>query len=1064
MYRVDTSHVRRRDKSKAKGSGNKCVVHPEHEEKCACDDEKSFYDEAMFNDDDSKTMIDHEDGDSGSSNEETGSSCSSFDYHGGSALAPSLTRNKFDSPALRGPVTRRGDVHLDLTKIHATGEDAFYSPFTKQTEAAVTRTRFSEPILKSARSRMSSLLFGRLVGSCDADNCNKNCDGKAETFGVEKLTRQSGDFSENCEGSYSSDDQPNKTACQRCSECMSNHRSNLPQRSDSPLFVSSVNLDIVSPATSSSGSFIIDKSCNEHRVCHQCTPHSYEVQVPYYKIEYRRSGQDASSHEDETDITSCNEISDVFQEDINDRNTQCESCNERISFVNEYEISTLGDGNIAENKPTWDLKISDQIRSVIEFEETMNPLCECCEKDISSCNGHKYLSPDNSREDEFVVKNICDTKSSESNETQMIEAKISSSCALESKFNVQNCCCCDEDFSNDEEISGYENQCSSCPGHADDTEIPPFESGDTRRCSSDVTNVTDKCYSGSTNPQTHVSPSSKKCNVERISMFEESLPIPLSMYENYDSLLCYRSSDIEENLDRQRISEKCPSSFEPFDGGTSDFVPESSAILVPDSSSLDVCDGSSNFDAKSSSSQETCAAVDDFPMNSISLCAIPNIRPASPFRDSIPIPMSPQSLRRPPSPFCDNISISPEDPYLTDFPFDARPPSPFCDGNSASPDSEGDNALLVKKERNTFRDRNSASPELETDRVTCHYDMRPVTPLSPIRPVYEDGQGHSISVCDIAYTAAVGQSEHGTYAVDKQNEDFIERDPQMNNFFDHSLENVTDEFSASLDDNESSRQTSLDNIISDGKIFNRELSSHNKQVYKSSPDEYIACHSTGNEANDADITQTSRIPLEEDAVHTKPSNSSVNEFDCSVSLGTEEPYSDACIRNSFSSQISFARKHSVTKSCDPIAPFNRSFDTVPYAKEIHEIPFVTELQLEEEQFHSPDSPLPCKHNVQHQLCTCSVRSSDSGLADIAPASLSCVCTPHTSASSMHLAVTSQARTYRSEMYIHWWLKTKIPLASLTADENENPPPGRESGKSVLLDNPQDFTNLSLSFV
>lgn len=1282
MYRVDTSHVRRREKPKAKGSGKKCVVHPEHDgvaKDCGCveDNERTLYDESLYEDDDSKTMLDHGSASSGEELMETGSSCSSFDYQGGSPLTRdkfqglALTREKFQGPALtrdkfQGPFTR-GDVHLDLTKIHATGEEEFRSPFGKQT--IVTRSRFSEPILKSTRSRLSSLLFGaanstsRLAGSCDGENCNsKRCDEENcafkksdNTVYASELVREHlGDFNgnnregnlsdssgdafknhssnlsieetvdhssyvgnfDNCQTKLSKNDTTHSQMNSKnpSPESIRSHHSSLPQRSDSPLFVSSVNLEISSPATSSSGSFIIDKSCDEHRVCHQCTPLTYEVQVPYYKIEYRQSGE-GSSEEDELRISNCDGCEngipsrnyeeettpgtpDVSQEEISSRNVKCERCDKRISSGDEFERrSTLCD-QCDENvdKPSdesqqceessctfvdCELRISsyhtckeqtprcnDSEGKVSTFNvenndglstgETVHPICECCENLISSCNGHKYLSPCNSCDEKFVVFDNCNeiidkiaveeitNPSCESCENARISThsrtpedelspreekrnsssrqfdgrrltklNIKPSCDLEPDCDILNCNCCDQEFSNDL-ITGCEIHSFPIRRDVDDSEFSTCESCDIisgdfdsqRSTSNPGHNVeSDVCRTESTSPQPQEPLPNKHCDGElRSSQYEENLPIPLSMYENYDSLLCYRSSDIEGSFDLKESSitqcEECPSCIEPFDGGTS-----KSAIDV---SSFDSCDGTSNEDPVTLSHDTKHSGPDMHDVekspsptiSSISLCDIPDIRPVGPFRDSIP--MSPQCLRRPPSPFCDrNSASSLDDRYSTSFPFDAKPPSPFCDGHSPSPTEElNSTSTLFEKPPSPFCDRNSASPVLDPDRVTCHYDMRPVTPRSPIRPAspsYDEtihgppeSLGHSISICDIEYTNApsefgnpfdcrdgIGQAEHQTDAHDYQNEEFSVENRLLDNPLEHFEENVADELKTSLGDNEN--PVSLDIRTSYRELSNRGLNCNESPHDK----EHFDCEPIDSDLFDAEMCQDTRFSLEKVEFRTKPAASGVHEFDASMPHSREEfDVEDSFDENNFNSRISFGREHYVAKSCDPVAPFSRSFDSGPFEKETCD----NELPLEDDHFHSPGipysdqysaafddngnplpSPLhslaklhsPCKHNVQHrfgyQFYTCSVRSSDSGLADIAspdnPATLSsCACTsssctPHTSASSMHLTVTSQARTYRSEMYIHWWLKTKIPIASLTTDDTS---PGRDSGKSVCL--------------
>ncbi|KAI5704729.1 hypothetical protein M8J75_008204 [Diaphorina citri] len=296
MYRVDTSRVKKREKKRAppQQHKNECVIYPEP---CTQGGTESSEEE----EEDSV---------------ETTSSCSSFDYQQGA-----LTRGKFlQAGGLRnagqGGITR-GNIHLDLSKITAEDNVSFRSPFAQH--SVEMRSRFSEPILKSARSRMSSLLVGanstsKLPGGSDAAGerlahaTSQHADGysephsslnlgaiESEAEGEVDLVTENinlSQISNNAEvrSIESNVDRKPSTDSSIVDLKPSTGSSNVDQTaSQSHLFHSSVNLEIGSPLSSSSGSFVLDKSCDDNRVCHRCTPLKYEVQVPYYKVEYRRS-------------------------------------------------------------------------------------------------------------------------------------------------------------------------------------------------------------------------------------------------------------------------------------------------------------------------------------------------------------------------------------------------------------------------------------------------------------------------------------------------------------------------------------------------------------------------------------------------------------------------------------------------------------------------------------------------------------------------------------------------------------------------------------------------------
>ncbi|KAI5737631.1 hypothetical protein M8J76_015239 [Diaphorina citri] len=331
MYRVDTSRVKKREKKRTppQQHKNECMIYPEP---CTQGGTESSEEE--------------EEEDS----VETTSSCSSFDYQQGA-----LTRGKFLQAgglgnAGQGGITR-GNIHLDLSKITAEDNVSFRSPFAQH--SVEMRSRFSEPILKSARSRMSSLLVGanstsRLPGGSDAAGerlthaASQHADGYSEPHSslnlgaieseaegeVDPVTENINlsQISNNAEvrSIESNVDRKPSTDSSIVDLKPSTGSSNVDQTaSQSHLFHSSVNLEIGSPLSSSSGSFVLDKSCDDNRVCHRCTPLKYEVQVPYYKVEYRRS--DLSSDGSTVACSRCEGARSSCDRKVDSSRTPCDS-------------------------------------------------------------------------------------------------------------------------------------------------------------------------------------------------------------------------------------------------------------------------------------------------------------------------------------------------------------------------------------------------------------------------------------------------------------------------------------------------------------------------------------------------------------------------------------------------------------------------------------------------------------------------------------------------------------------------------------------------------------------
>lgn len=1034
MYRVDISRVKLREKKRDKAHKNECVIYPEPEAEDLASTEEEEEDSVETNT----------------------SSCSSFDYQQGA-----FTRGKFQQAPFM-----RGDAHLDLSKINAEDENVSYkSPFgVKASQPSkkdappsklVERQRFSEPILKSSRSRMSSLLVDKLPGGCSVEQIpdakhfvenrlNGNYDSEDpvdaylednaenflpdDTIGTANKCNKETPLQNEPPSSYISKHlfEKSKDVCAKSevlveksetlrkkSKDLCKTTQNLYVKSEPVVFHSSINLDIASPMTSSSGSFVIDETCDENKVCHRVSPKELEVQVPYYRIEYRQEG--GSESDEAVTCPRCEaRLLGAVAEGVKD---DCPRCEGVSPWEDEKDCEKKGDGDL-EDEGESDQTVCDSkyIGSEDQVEETSyNEGTEddvAIEKEVTEgiplCNRVVSQSEDEicSTGEQSEGRRVCSSR--ESDVPQVKEEYCH-------QGDVDNVC--------DEGVDATLCHISSCD------EIPvPLTFDDKEML------WVDECEG----------------ELNRLSKAEETKDLTPGQAGEMCSILLFAKESSRIRTEEKRTSfvtteepksDRSNSNVRMSRDWCSEGEPDtrSSVLNVKLSSLTDDIPGYCDTGPFGDTSPRVLSIEGSSLREENLMDDLCDIRPASAFRDSIPT-----CPRRPPSPFCDRDSTSSEQSMELC--------SPICDTRFSSQENRNSTSLACDGDSPSIGEKldspdpicdNPASPVFNgrppspfCDRdilTTSHYDMRPITPYSDIGPPSPSCDEY-INTLPLTYD----HSSPSCVTENPPNQDMSVSDENISVI---DITNVTEEQSKpQVNEFVRHRRSILDGCRSKNGRENRVQTK--LLDYKLTKPETALLH---NELHVEMNDQMDNLFMADNSVYASNdlcylSDTNMSAFDPNGNPAPEPFPTDSLDREPATDQ---------GESNTP-EPFNTDqFDLCP-------------------PFDDNGNPLAkhssCKHNVQHrfgyQFCTCSLRSSDSGLADItsglASGNSHCACTdsapstPHTSACSVHLAVASQATTYRSEMYIHWWLKTKIPISSLTMtstpDGNRGPAPPNDSGK------------------